>query len=65
MTVVKIKLRKMFILKKAKVHYRVHNSPQLVPVSVQTDPSHIRTDFVSLLVLLSHLRQVYQTTFYF
>ena len=55
----------MFILKKAKVHYRVHNSPQLVPVSVQTDPSHIRTDFVSLLVLLSHLRQVYQTTFYF
>jgi len=57
MTVVKIKLRKMFILRKAKVHYLVHNSPQLAPVSGQTDPSHIRTDFVSLLLLPSHLRQ--------
>ena len=46
------------ILWNANVHYRVHNSPQFVPVLIQINPIHAlySNSWRSILILSSHLR---------
>ena len=50
-------LKKLLVLWHSKFHYRVHNSPPVIHIFLQTNPVHaFPTDLRSILTLYSHLR---------